>query len=362
MLKKGELDYAAVAKAEWWVKDLPEVESVKRGLLVTRKFYTDNPVGTSGIAINMSREPLDDVKIRKALQYLYNREMMNEKLYFNEYEMLNSYYQGGVYQNMMNEYVSYDPFAAVKLLEEAGWTEKGSDGIRMKGGKRLVLTLTYRSKLSEEALVIYQDDAKKAGVDLQLQYLTGATAWENLTTKNYDLMSTAWGALIFPNPESGWKSDLADKKNNNNVTAFKSTKVDALLEKYNTEYEQAKRVEVIQEIDGLIYEQHPYVLAWFGPSQRVAFWNKFGMPKSGSDRFADSSSLFFSWWVDPAKAAELEKVRKDDSATMQRGRLEHRFWQAWNQSEAKRKAAEKKAAEAKAAAESTEDGAAPAGE
>jgi len=329
-IKKGELDYFVVPKAQWWAEDIPKVDEVKRGLLRPLKIYTDNPIGTAGIAINMQRPPLDDVKIRKALQLLNDRKTKIEKLYFNEYEPLGSYWQGGTYQNPENEVFEYDEFGAVELLEQAGWTEINDDGYRVKDGKILELGLIYRSALSERGLTIFQEACKKAGIKIELQLLTPAASWKNLQGKDYELMSTAWGAIVFPNPESSWHSKYADKPNNNNVTAFADPKVDALIEKYNSEYDISERIGIMRELDGIIYHQHPYILDHFLPSQRVLIWNKFDMPEWGAARTADTDNMHVIWWIDPAKEEALNKAKADSSATLDPGEKENRFWPAWN--------------------------------
>lgn len=338
-LKKGELDYMAVPKAQWWAEDMPKLDQVERGLLVMRKFYNDEPIGTSGIAINMDRKPLDDVRIRKALQHLYDRETMIEKLFFNEYEPLNSYWQGGMYQNPNNELMAYDEITAVELLEEAGWTETGDDGIRVKDGQRLSFSLSYRSALSERSLTVFQESAKRAGIELELQLLTPAAGWKNMREKEYELMSTAWGAIVFPNPESSWASNLADIKDNNNVTAFRSERVDELIAKYDTEYDVQNRIDLIREMDGIIYNEHPYVLGWYGPAQRVAFWNKYGMPEWGIPRIGDTSSMHIVWWVDPKLESELTAAQSDSTKKMDAGAKENRFWAAYNEAQANMPAA-----------------------
>lgn len=328
-VKKGEIDYFLVPKAQWWAEDIPALEDVKRGLLVPRKFFTDAPHGTSGMALNMRHPPLDDVRVRKALQHLYDRETMIKKLYFDEYEELQSYYQGGVYQNPNNPPLPYDEVAAVELLEAAGYTEINDEGYRVKDGKELGFSVTYRSPLTERSLTIFQEAAKRAGIRLDLQLLTPAAHWKNVREKEYEIASMAWGALTFPNPESSWSSSLASQKDNNNITAFANPRVDALCKEYDREYDLQRRIEIIQEIDGIIYAAHPYVLGWYGPSQRVLFRNKFGMPEWGSSRYAEYDNLFHIWWVDPDKEKTLAAAAKDPSITMDAGPREIRFWQQW---------------------------------
>ncbi len=332
-IKKGELDYFVVPKAQWWAEEIPRLDAVAQGTLVAKKFYTDAPIGTSGIAINMSRPPLDDVRIRKALQLLYDRKTMIEKLYFNEYEPLTSYWQGGMYQNPDNPLLEYDEFGAVELLEQAGWTELNDEGYRVKDGQVLELGLSYLSSLSERNLTIFQEACKRAGIKLDLQLLTPAAGWKNLREREYDLASTAWGAMIFPNPRSSWHSELATQKDNNNVVAFADPEVDALIERYDKEYDAGERMKIMREMDGLIYAQHPYVLGWYLPSQRVLYWNKFGMPPWGSARTADSDTMHFVWWVDPELEQQLDAARSDASIKMDPGPAEVRFWQAYNEAQ-----------------------------
>jgi microcin C transport system substrate-binding protein len=329
-IKKGELDYYTVPRAQWWVEDSTAVPAVERGLLVRRKFFTDDPVGTSGIAINTQRAPLDDLRLRKALKMLYNVELFNDKLFFGEYLALESYWQGGVYQSSENVPVEYDPFGAVELLKEMGWTEINAEGIRIKDGKALSFSLAYSSKFSEPYLTIFQENARKAGINIQLQLDQGSALWKKVRAKSYDLAAMAWGAIDPPNPETSFGGHLADVNDNNNITSFKNDRVDALCKEYDEEYGIERRREIMREIDHIIYEQHPYVLGWYGPSQRMMFWNKFSMPEWGSMKQSDDTNLHYIWWVDPVKEAQLEAALANPNLTMDPGPVENRFWKHWN--------------------------------
>ena len=334
--KKGEIDYYIVPKAQWWVEEIvpSKVDAIKRGLIQKRKFFNDAPIGTSGIALNSTRPPLDDVRMRKALGLLRNRPEMIDKLFFNEYAPLSSFWQGGTYQNSKNEMLPYDPFAAVELIEEMGWTEVDGDGYRVKDGQRLEFELTYASKLSEPSLTIYQEDCRKAGIKIDLKLIDPGTRWQNMRKREYDITSTAWGALTFPNPETSWSGKLAGIVDNNNVTAFSSPRVDELLDAYDREYDVSQRIEIIREIDGLVYEQYPYVLDWYNPSQRVIYWNKFSMPEWGVWRVNDRSDMMYCWWVDPEKEKALEAAKKDSSLVLETEPIQHKFWHRWNAAQA----------------------------
>lgn len=334
--KKGELDYYIVPKSQWWVEELvpSKLDGVKRGLIQKRKFFNDAPIGTSGIAINTTRAPLDELEMRKALQLLRNRPVLIDELFFNEYEPLTSYWQGGTYMNPANKVFPYDPFAAVELLEKMGWTELDGDGYRVKDGRRLEFELSYPSALSEPSLTVYQEDCKKAGIKIDLKLLDPSTRWQNMRKREYDLTSTAWGALVFPNPETSWKGELAEKLDNNNVTAFSDPRVDELLVEYDEEFDVQRRIEIIREIDGIIYAAMPYVLDWYNGANRVIYQNKFSQPEWGVWKVNDENDMMYCWWIDPEKEAALEAARKDASITLETEPILHRFWPRWNAAQA----------------------------
>ncbi|MEQ1500749.1 MAG: ABC transporter substrate-binding protein [Myxococcota bacterium] len=331
-IKKHELDFMVVPKAQWWAEDIPALEQVQRGLLVPRKFFTDAPAGTAGLALNQQRPPLDDVQIRKALQLLYDRETMISKLFYDEYEPLTSYFQGSLYQNPANQVIGYDEVAAVALLEQAGWVTKNAEGYRMKDGKELAFTVSYRTPLSERMLTVYQEACQRAGIRLDLQLVTPAAGFKNLQEREYQIGDVTWGGLLTPNPETNWSSKLAAEKGNNNVTGFWDSQVDGLLNQYDREYDVQRRVQIIQQIDAVLYEKAPYVLGWYAPAQRVLYWNKFGMPPWGTARYAEDEGdhfLAYLWWVDPEKEKQLEDAAANPSIKLEQVSREVHFWKEW---------------------------------
>lgn len=329
--KAGEIDMFVISKAQWFVEEVPKLDAYKRGMIRRMRIFNDAPKGVSGIAINMTRPPLDDVRIRRALAYLYPRKLLLERFMFNQYEPINSSWPGGPYQNDDNVFIEYDPFRAVELLEEAGWTEKNAQGYRVKDGRELQFDLTYASQLFERYVTIYQEDCAKAGIRLELQLLTPAARWKNMRERKYDLTSTAWGAIDPPNPETSWHSKLAKQVDNNNITAFSNERVDELCTEYDSEYDPLRRIEIIKEIDAIVHAEQPYVHDWYNPAERFVVKNKFGIPKYGGMRMWDKDNIPLSWWVDPEKEAQLAACQADKTKTMQRGPEEYHFWSAWKQ-------------------------------
>ena len=120
---------------------------------------------------------------------------------------------------------------------------------------------------------------------------------------------------------------------NNNVTGFKNKRVDELCAEYDRAYDVRRRIELVREIDGLIYKECPYVLGWYLPSIRFLAWDKIGMPPWGCPRTLDRSAYWYNFWVDPAKERALEEARKDPSKSLPIEERDNKFWRAWDAAE-----------------------------
>ena len=328
MFKKGDLDSYFVNISREWVEEM-NFDKVQRGLIQKVKVFNDNPSGFSGLAFNTRRAPFDDVRVRMAMAHLMNRPLLIEKIFFNEYVPLHSYHAGGIYENPNNPKMDYDPKKALELLAQAGYTSRDAQGRLVKNGQPLTVEVIYGSKSTEPFLTIYQEDLRKAGITVNLRLITGETLFKLVMDREFSVASMAWGALLFPNPETSFYSKMADEKSNNNITGMKNPKIDALLAKYDVEFDPAKRASLIREVDGLLANEHHYALEWDAPFVRLAYWNRFGMPQGVLTRIGDQRDAPTLWWIDPAKQQALTQAIGSSSATLPIGPLEVRHWQEY---------------------------------
>ena len=327
--KKGEMDLLKIGKARDWAVDLPRLSQVQRGLLVLQRIHNDQPSGADGIVINMRRPPLDDVRVRKALCHLYNRRKLIEKLFYGEYEHLDGYFSptmldevtGAIDLNEAEpELIRYDPDAAQRLLAEAGWSERDSQGLLVKNGRRMELELIYSSKVVERYLSVFQEDCRRAGIVINLKQLTRASRFQTTYgNRQFQVATQGWGGTLDPNPQAAWLSVLADRNNNNNFAGFKSEQVDDLCRRYDESFDPVERAELIRQIDRLIFAEHPCVLGWRTPYIRLMYWNKFGFPPGSLGRTAGVESALRTWWIDPEKVALLDRAKSDATLKLDAG-------------------------------------------
>lgn len=314
--KKGDLDWFRVNVArEWHQEFIPgRLPQLGKGWIQKRKVYTKIPNGVSGVAFNIRTSPFNDARVRLAIGYLYNREKMMDKLFFNEYEFTDSLYPNSAYENPKNPKIRFNPDKAVELLEAAGWKQssRNNNGILVKDGKPFILTMNYLAKSSERILTIFQEDLKDVGIELNLKMVTWATDIKEVGERNFKLSSRAYTGMLFPYPEGSLHSKFADKKHNNNIFGFKNKRVDELCDLYNLEFDPEKRTKMLQEIDGIIMNEHLWAYGWYAAHTRLLFWDKFGMPPFILSQMGDQRSIVEYWWFDKNKAEILENAIEND--------------------------------------------------
>ena len=328
--KKGEIDIYSVSRAQWWAEKT-DFEEVKRGIVQKKKIFNQNPGGTSGLALNMRKPPFDDIKVRKAFSMLYDRKKFNEKLFYNSYTPLKSFFSGTPYENPNNSLINFNLDSAILLLEEAGYKDKNDQGYRMKNGKVLDLELTYTQPSQERYLTIFQEDLKRAGIKLNLKQIDGTTQFKIGNERNFSMIMAAWGGQNPPSLEFNVISKTADDPNSTNWSGIKNARIDELAQMYNTTFDKKERVKQVREVDSIIISMQPYVLGWYADYTRILFHNKFGFPKWMVSRFDDyyggaEPPVFAFWWIDQAKFAVYEEALKDKSKQLPVGEVDETYW------------------------------------
>jgi len=311
-----------------WVEDF-NFDKVQRGIIQKRKVFTDEPEGLYGMALNMRREPFNDVRVRKALALLLNRDLLIKQLFFNEYVPMNSYFSGGVYENPNNPKNTYDPQQALKLLADAGWSNRDSQGRLVKNGRPFEIEFLYADKGSERWTTIYQNDLRKVGITFNLRLVSGDLLQQLTSEFKFDAATMLWQESTFPNPEVMWRSDLADTKNSFNLSGFKNQRADEIFKIYDKEFDQQKRVTLLKELDGILTNAYPYIMYWTSGFGRVAYQNKFGHPDYYFSRIRNYRDMMTLWWIDPAKERDYQRALADPSVKLPIGPLEVRYWQEY---------------------------------
>lgn len=307
--KKKELDAFAVYASYRWVSQT-QGERFDRNWIVKRKIYNHEPIGFQGFAMNMRRKPFDDLRVRKALAHLLNRERMNEVLMYNQYFLLKSYFTDlyNAEHPCRNPEFMFDPVKARALLDEAGWKVDEKSGLRMKDGQPLSITFLTRDAVADKFTAIYKEDLLDAGIQLKIERKDWAAWVRDMDEFNYDMTWAAWGASRWRDPEPMWHSKEADRVSGNNITGFSDPEVDRLIEQQRTIMNLDRRDALLRDIDRRLTEAVPYILLWTMDYTRLLNWNRFGTPPTVLSKYGNEFSLVSYWWLDPDLDAELTEA------------------------------------------------------
>ena len=313
MLKRGDFDLYPIYTSRIWVQqtNFPQVE---KNWVVRQTVYNQEPKSFQGFAMNLRRPLFQDVRVREALARLLNRELMLDKIMFNQYFLLNNYYPD-LYPNNRNPdapLLSYNPDRARALLGEAGWTVDAA-GVLKKDGKPFELVILY----SGEALPhynIYREDLKAVGIQARLDPVSTASFTKRVDEHDFDMVWSNWSASRQRDPETMWHSKTADEIATQNHPGFKDPAVDRLIEAQKTELDGNKRNEILRQIDTRLVAAMPYVLLWQSDRNRLLYWNRFGTPANILDKFDREDSAIVYWWFDARKSAALDAAQKAGQA------------------------------------------------
>lgn len=312
--KKGKVDVYAVYTAHLWANETTG-ERFDNNWIVKQRVHNYNPIGFQGFALNMRRKPFDDIRVRKALAHLVDRETMNRTLMFNAYFLHRSYCED-LYDEKnpcKNTFYEFNIEKAKKLLYDAGYRPNPETGLLEKDGEKLCFHFLDRDGSNEKFLALCNQAFKKIGITMEIERKDFAAWMRDMDEFNFDVTWASWSSVIFRDPEDMWSSKEADRKSGNNLTGFKDPRVDKIIEKMKTTMSITERNVLHRQIDALIAEQVPYVLLWNIDAVRLLYWDVFGTPSTILSKYDDERSLIGYWWYDEDSAAELKEAMRTHS-------------------------------------------------
>lgn len=313
--KKQDFDAYPVYTSSIWMKQT-DFPAVQKHWALRQRIFNQEPIGFQGMAMNLRRDKFKDLRVRKAMSLLLNRELMNEKFMYNQYFLLNSYYPDLWPDNHNPKAVTYgfDPDSARKLLAEAGY-KPDAKGI-LVGKDGVPLSVSFITSSSEmRHLTRYQEDLKAVGIDARIEQMSQSTLRKRIDEADFDMWWVSWGAGRLRDPEASWHSSTADAKGTNNVAGLKDRVVDSLIGLQKTEMDLGRRNELLRALDMRLTELVPYVLLWQADHHRLLYWNRFGHPDGVFAKYArEDESIPVYWWFDAKKDAALRSAMKSGAA------------------------------------------------
>ena len=166
MLGAGQLDWNLIA---------PSQQATLRGRSGVSYRYVSTAV-VAGVVFNLTHPPLDDVRVRRAIAMLVDRNGISEKITLGRYPVTNVMQPqfSWAYDKNIQE-PQYDGNAGDAALDAAGW-KRGAGGIRTKNGKPLALTYVQFPETSTGVRVATAIQAmlREHGLDVSIKSISNA--------------------------------------------------------------------------------------------------------------------------------------------------------------------------------------------
>lgn len=313
--EKGELDSFMITLPDFW-HNKAKGEIFDKGYVDKLWYYNDVVQPAQGLWLNMAKPPLDDIRVRKAIAYAMDFDKVINTVLHGDYTRLETHNVGyGDYDNKTIKPRPFDLSQSVALLKEAGWTSTDKDGIRIKNGQRLSLMLSYGNPLHSDRLVILQEEARKAGIELQLKLLDSSAFFKQVLEKNHQIASLGWsGGGLSPEYRQFYHSDNAFKAQPNNITNFADPAMDKLIDAYRSELDRNKRIALAQQMEQKIYDSAAVIPTYKVPYFREAYWAWIRLPPSHATRSSESAVDAMSsglFWIDLNEKNRIRQLRRE---------------------------------------------------
>jgi len=288
--QRGELDTFNITLPKLW-HNKAQGPMFDKGFIHKIQFHNDIEQSASGIFLNLNNEVLADIRVRQAIASALNFQQVIDVILRGDYQRLPTFHTGyGPYTNNKIKPIEFNLNNSIDLLEQAGWNNKDSLGIRIKNNQRLSFKISYGNKLYEPQILLLSEEAKKAGIEITPYYLDSTSFYKNVIEKKHDMAWLGWSTGLRPAYWQHFHSDNANKTQTNNITNLANIEIDGLIERYRDETNEKNRIQLAHSIEKKVNDKTVFIPATMKTFTRSAFWRWLILPKNEGTK--SSESLF----------------------------------------------------------------------
>ncbi|WP_187170476.1 extracellular solute-binding protein [Salidesulfovibrio onnuriiensis] len=332
--RSGEFDYLIETTAKNWINDY-KGPAFDKDLIRRLELRHSRNAGMSGFFFNTRRSLFQDRRVRQALALVFDFEWTNAALFHNQYKRCDSFFSNSdlsatglpdereqaILEPWKNE-LSTEIFTiafipphgdgsgrirqrigtAMELLNQAGWTLR--DGVlRNKDGKPFAFELLLRSGSLERVALPFRHNLQRIGIHMDIALADTSRYIRRTRDHDYDMIYTTVPQSDHPGNEQRnyWTSKTVHTLGSSNWAGVTSPVVDALVDRIIASADRDELMANTRALDRVLLWGNYVIPGWYTPVDRVAYWDKFGMPKAKPKRGVD----LFSWWVDKKKEQRI---------------------------------------------------------
>ncbi|MFE7513906.1 ABC transporter substrate-binding protein [Streptomyces sp. NPDC057540] len=223
------------------------------------------------LMLNVNRAPLDDPRVRRALQRSVRFDALVKALYSGAYERSWSALTPTTagYDRATEGSRPYDPEEAARLLDAAGWTGRDEQGFRTRNGVRLTVHWPYMNSLMRDQRALLgqgiQAEAKRAGIDLRFTALEPGAYLEKAVGRDADILAFSWNRAEPDILRTYFDSAQTGDKGGVNAFGLSDPQLDGWLREASATRDPARRTALYAKAQARVNDQ-VYALPVYAPA------------------------------------------------------------------------------------------------
>lgn len=219
------------------------------------------------LTFNCSQPPLNDPRVRQALAYATDREGLIRDLLLGQGKIAHSILPEESWAYITGQQYSFDPAAAKRLLDEAGFKDPDGDGPKMRFAKPIVFKASGSSASAKNYAGVIQNYLKNVGIPVSIETSELNTLLDELRRGNFQI---AYGQWVGGNQDPIFYKDLfataeipSETRAARNRSRYSNKQLDALLDEAVNTFDRAKAKTLYTQIQEIVSRDVPVLPLWY---------------------------------------------------------------------------------------------------
>lgn len=333
--KAGEFDFITEYSARNWARQY-QGPKFRSGEIIKRELRHHNSSGMQGYVLNIRKPQFAEIRVRQALGLALDFEWLNRQLFYSQYVRLNSFYANGELAASGKpsdaELALLKPWAkdlppavfgelpappntdrlsngapnslrnnlrqARELLKQAGW-EYRDGALRNAKGEAFTFEILDDGGAMGRVFPPLARNLAKLGITATLRNIDFALYQRRLDSFDFDVTVLRFPDVQSPGQEllDYYGSKAADVKGSSNVIGIKNPAIDALIGYVLAAPNRAAQITAVHALDRALLAGHYIIPHWYSATHRVAWRDRFAMPKVMPRYYQAGDWMLATWWV-----------------------------------------------------------------
>lgn len=327
--KAGETDFRREGDPTAWATRYDVPGSAGQALNLEELAH-QRPDWARALIMNTRRTPLDDLRVRQALDLAFDFEWLNRAVFRGAYKRIESYFPNSELAATgtptAGEATLLEPFAdtlpaavfndaysapqtdgsgmagrrgnlrhAIALLREAGWQLKGGKLVDADG-EQMQLEILIQTGAEEGIVLEWTRTLARLGIKAGIRSVDATQFRQRLNAFDYDVVLYRWINTLSPGLEQRlyWGSEFADQQGSRNYAGVRSEAVDALAAGIANAESREDLITHAHALDRVLTHNHYAVLLYHLGHDLVAYWD----PVQRPENTPLYGLVIEAWWAD----------------------------------------------------------------